>query len=139
MLVNVLTRGASFPDFYIKIKHSQGESIYPCTEVKQFSTSVYCSGKVLPLGEVLQFFILAIDDNHLLAQGNFSIIGMAYSTMDIFAPPTAGEGTPSDLAATFITEEFSTPVSTSIRVTPTQPATRTPSYPNPSTPSYPNP
>ena len=143
MLINVLTRGTSFPDFYLKIKHSQGESIYPCTEVEQFSTSVYCSGKVLPLGEVLQFFILSIDDNHLLAQGNFSIIGMAYSTLDIFAAPTLGEGTPSAPATTSLTEEFSTLtlMPTSSRVTPTQTPTRTPSYPNPSTstPSYPNP
>ena len=144
MLVNLLTAGTSFPDFYLKIKHSQGESIYPCTEVEQFSTSVYCAGKVLPLGEELQFFILAIDDNRLLAQGNFSIIGMAYSTVEIFAAPTGG--TPTISITTFLTDDLSTTAITPTlaRGTPARTPSRTatpPSYPNPSTAtsSYPNP
>ena len=146
MLVNILTDGTSFPDFYLKIKHSQGESIYPCTEVKQFSTSVYCAGKVLPLGEELQFFILSIDDNRLLAQGNFSIIGMAFSTLEIFAPPSGGA--PSVSGTVFLTEGSITPARgtpTGTQGTPTRTPTltQTPSYPNPSiptaTPAYPNP
>lgn len=150
MLVNILTDGTSFPDFYLKIKHSQGESIYPCTEVKRFSTSVYCAGKILPLGEELQFFILAIDDNRLLAQGNFSIIGMAFSTLEIFVSPT--EDALSVSGTVFLTEGFPIQTTTPGRGTPTvtrgtptrtPTRTRTPSYPNPSiptaTPAYPNP
>lgn len=145
MIINILTRGISFPDFYLKIKHTQGESIYQCTEVEQFATSVYCAGKVLPLGEVLQFFILSVDDNQLLAQGNFSIIGMAFSTMEIFAPPTGGG--PTAFGTVALTEE-DFPVGTitpgQATLTPTQTPTPTqtlPSYPNPltRTPSYPNP
>jgi hypothetical protein len=124
MLVNILTEGPLFPDFYLKIKHSQGESIYPCQKVRRFSTSVYCTGKALPLGEVFQFYILSIDDNSLLAQGNFSIIGMALSTVQIFASPP--EGTPFASATLSLTDSFITP--TPGRGTPT----RTPSYPNPS-------
>ena len=143
MLVNILTDGSSFPDFYLKIKHSQGESIYPCTKVKRFSTSVYCAGKILPLGEELQFFILSIDDNRLLAQGNFSIIGMAFSTVEIIAPPTGGA--PSVSGTVSLTEGFPIQTTTETQGTPTRTPTltRTPSYPNPSiptaTPAYPNP
>lgn len=144
MLINILTRGTSFPDFYLKIKHSQGESVYPCTEVEQFATSVYCAGKVLPLGEVLQFFILSIDDNQLLAQGNFSIIGMAYSTVEIFAPPTESPTaldtvSPTDEGLPIITSTGATPTGATPTRTPIRTPTRTPSYPNPSTPAYPNP
>ena len=143
MLVNILTDGTSFPDFYLKIKHSQGESIYPCTEVKRFSTSVYCAGKILPLGEELQFYILSIDDNRLLAQGNFSIIGMAFSTMEIFGHAT--EGSLSVSGTVSLTEDFpiQTPTVTQGTSTRTPTLTQTPSYPNPSiptaTPPYPNP
>jgi hypothetical protein len=131
MLVNILT-DASFPDFYLKIIHSQGESIYQCRAVKQFSTSVYCTGRVLPLGEVFQFFILSIDDNSLLAQGNFSIIGMALSTAEIFV--SSPGGTPSPSTAVSLTAGLSTMTPTPGRGTPTQTPTRTrtPSYPNPS-------
>ena len=143
MIINILTRGISFSDFYLKIRHTQGESIYQCTEVEQFATSVYCAGKVLPLGEVLQFFILSIDDNQLLAQGNFSIIGMAFSTVEIFAPPT--EGGPTAFGTVSPTEEdFPLGTITPGQATPSRTPTPTrtlPSYPNPltRTPSYPNP
>jgi hypothetical protein len=139
MLVNILTRGTSFPDFYLKIKHSEGESIYQCHKVKRFSTSVFCIGKVLPLGEMLQFFIFSTDDNNLLAQGNFSIIGMAFSTLEVFASTV--EGTPPTQITGFPTQDLSTSISTQVTPTRTPTSTRTPSYPNPSTrtPSYPNP
>jgi hypothetical protein len=126
MLVNILTEGPSFPDFYLKIKHSQGESIYPCREVQRFSTSMYCTGRALPLGEVFQFFILSIDDNSLLAQGNFSIIGMALSTVEIFA--SSPSGTPLPSVAVSVTQSSPTGTPTPGRGTPT----RTPSSPNPS-------
>ena len=138
MLVNILTEGSSFPAFYLKIRHSDGESIYPCQPVAGFSTSVYCTGKALAMGEELHFFIHAIDDNRLLAQGNFSIIGMALSTVQVFVSPT--EGTPSPgTASPAVGTGTITP--TAPRGTPTSTPTRTPSYPNPSTltPGYPNP
>jgi hypothetical protein len=126
MLVNILTEGPSFPDFYLKIKHSQGESIYPCREVQRLSTSMYCTGRALPLGEVFQFFILSIDDNSLLAQGNFSIIGMALSTVEIFA--SSPGGTPLPSVAISVTQGSPTGTPTPGRGTPT----RTPSFPIPS-------
>jgi hypothetical protein len=132
MLVNILTDG-SFPDFYLKITHSEGESIYPCQQVETFSTSLYCIGKALSLGEVFHFFLLSVDDNRLLAQGNFSIIGMALSTVEIFSPSTAGT------SSTAVTVAPTQGTPTPGRGTPTR--TPTLSYPNPSTrtPGYPNP
>ena len=132
MLVNILT-DSSFPDFYLKITHDDGESIYPCQQVESFSTSVYCIGKALSLGEVFHFFLLSIDDNRLLAQGNFSIIGMALSTVEIFSPSTPG------ILSSVITVSPTrgTPTRTPTAGTGTPTRTPTLSYPNPSTPSYP--
>jgi len=131
MLVSVMTEGASYPNIYLKIRHSQGENVYPCRRVEGFSTSVYCTGRVLPLGEVFQFFLLATNGDRLLAQGNFSIIGMAISTVHIFSSPISG--TPP-------TDEFMTGTPSLPGGTPTP--TLRPSYPNPTSypnPSYPNP
>ncbi|HEY3476719.1 MAG TPA: hypothetical protein VGK56_19025 [Anaerolineales bacterium] len=141
MLVNILTEGSSFPAFYLKIRHSEGESIYPCQTLAGFSSSVYCIGKALAMGEELQFFIHAIDDNRLLAQGNFSIIGMALSTVQVFVSPTEGTPSPSTPGTASTTAGTVTITPTAPRGTPTRTPTRTPSYPNPSTltPGYPNP
>jgi hypothetical protein len=129
MLVNILIEGISFPDFYLKIIHSKGESIYQCRGMEGFSTSVYCTGKALPLGEEFQFYILSVDDNQLLAQGNFSIIGMALSTVEIFV--SAAGGTPFLSTSSSLTA-VSIVTPTPGRGTPTRTPTRTPSYPNPS-------
>lgn len=117
MLVNVLTPGLSFPNFYLKIIHSKGENIYECEKVKKFSTSVYCIGEAMRLGEVLHFMIISVDGEATLAEGHFAIIGLALSTPEFALPsPTI------DLTAT-------------VSATPGGLKTPTPSYPNP----YPNP
>lgn len=115
MLVNVLTSGLSFPDFYLKIIHSKGENIYECEKAKRFSISVYCTGEAMRLGEVLHFMLISVDGEATLAEGHFAIIGMALSTPEIALPsPTI------DLTASAMPDGSKTP---------------TPSYPNP----YPNP
>ena len=88
MLVNFLTDGAFYPDFYLKIKAGENEHIYVCEKVNTFATSVYCTGKALPVGEVLQFFIISINGDVLLAQGNFPIIGMALAGPGVYLSPT---------------------------------------------------
>jgi hypothetical protein len=88
MLVNFLTDGAFYPDFYLTIRTGETDHIYVCKKVNKFATSVYCTGKTLPVGEVLQFRIFSVNEEVLLAQGNFPIIGMALATPNVFVPPT---------------------------------------------------
>ena len=130
MLVNVLTPGLSFPPFYLKIIHNDGEYIYECKKLERFSTSVYCRGEAMRLGEVLQFMLISADGDVTLAEGRFAIIGLALATPEfalvtseftLVASPTGG------LIASATPGGLKTP--TPIRT----PAT--PSYPNP----YPNP
>jgi hypothetical protein len=122
MLVNVLTPGLSFPKFYLKIIHNKGENIYECEKVARFSTSVYCIGKAMRLGELLQFMIISVDEDAILAEGHFAIIGLALATPGF-----------ADLSPTVDITVSTTPGGLK---TPTPTRTRsTPSYPNP----YPNP
>ena len=88
MLVSFLTDGAFYPDFYLKIQAGEDEHIYVCEKVNTFSTSVYCTGKALPVGEVLQFFIISLNEDIVLAQGNFPIIGMALAGPGVYSLPT---------------------------------------------------
>jgi len=91
MLVSLLTDGAFYPDFYLKIKSEESEHTYVCQKVSRFATSVYCTGKALAVGEVFQFLIYSLNEEVLLAQGNFSILGLALVTPDVFLSPTPTE------------------------------------------------
>jgi hypothetical protein len=123
MLINLLTAGAFYPDFYLKIKQGEEQHIYSCQKVDKFATSVYCIGAVLPLGQVLQFSIFSLKENVLLAEGNFAIIGLALGAPEIGSIPTWGTPlTPSP------TEGLVLQTPTPAQITPT--FTLTPSYPN---------
>jgi hypothetical protein len=68
MLVNFLTTGAFYPDFYLKIKQGDVQHIYGCRKASTFATSVYCTGAALPLGQVFQFSIFSLKEDVLLAE-----------------------------------------------------------------------
>ncbi len=121
MLVNILTPGPPFPNFYLKIIHNKGENIYECEKAKRFSTSVYCIGEAMRLGEVLHFMIISVDEDATLAEGHFAIIGLALSTPEF-----------ADLSPTVDLTASATP---GVLKTPTPIRTPATSYPNP----YPNP
>lgn len=118
MLVHFLTDGAFYPDFYLIIKTAESEHIYVCDKVDRFATSVYCTGKTLPVGVVYQFLIFSLKEEILIAQGSFPIIGMALVTPVVIAPPTE---TPTP--TTFV-ESTEGPAVTGPRGTPS------PSYPS---------
>jgi len=127
MLVNLLIPASNYPDFYLTISDGDVVSRYECQQVDDFPTNVYCIGVEMNLGEPLQFNIIALEDDTVLAEGNFAIIGLQL-------PNPAEEATTTALVTESPTSfllDFPTP-SPTLRVT----ATRTPSYPNPT--SYPN-
>jgi hypothetical protein len=108
MIVNVLTAGAFYPDFYLTIKADERDHIYVCEKANTFATSVYCTGQILPVGRAFQFLLFSLNEDILLAQGSFPIIGVALVTPPVFVTPTTSP-------------------------TPLPPGTPSPSYP-----SYPN-
>ena len=125
MLVNLLTTGAFYPDFYLKIKVDEEQHIYSCQKVSKFATSVYCTGAALPLGVVFQFSIFSLNEDVLLAEGDFPIIGLALGT-----PVVSVSGPLETPFTSSPTEEFLIQTSTSVQMTSTPVRTVTPSYPN---------
>ena len=103
-----------YPDFILVINRFGEESTYECKRTKGLASSVVCTGASQVPGEVLQFKVISRKNGLLLAEGKFSIIGIALSTPEILLTETP---TPSAVPGTETT-------------------TVTPSYPNP---SYPNP
>ena len=125
MLVNFLTTGAFYPDFYLKIKQGDVQHIYGCHKASTFATSLYCTGAALPLGQVFQFSIFSLKEDVLLAEGDFAIIGMAIGTPEIAFSSTVGSpSTPSPTEGPVL----ETP--TLGQTTPIPTRTLTPSYPN---------
>ena len=125
MLVNVLVP-PSFPDFYLNIKRTTGENRYECQKVEGFPTSVSCIGAKMPPGEILQFMIFSGEDNALLAEGSFAIIGLELPTpVVILTLPTSSEQPTASPTLNLLFTETPKPIQ----------STPSPSYPNP---SYPN-
>lgn len=86
MLVNVLVPGTSFPKFYLKIAHAKGESMYECKKVEGFPANFYCIGQEMHPGEKLQFMIFSREGDILIAEGDFTIVGLALSTPEVALP-----------------------------------------------------
>ncbi|HEX2997750.1 MAG TPA: hypothetical protein VHP14_23205 [Anaerolineales bacterium] len=86
MIINVLTD--SLQDFYINIKDEEGDRIYECKRVREYSTHVTCTGDTLPVGKTLNFLVISKKDNTSFAQGTFPIVGMALATPQIRITPT---------------------------------------------------
>lgn len=131
MLVNILVPSSNFPDFYLKINREGEEYRYECEKVEDLPTNVYCTGQEIFPGELLQFTLVSNENELVLAEGQFAIIGLLLST------PIAESA-----ALTSPTEaptEFPTPIFLEV-LTP-MPTSTLSSYPNPSypNPSYPSP
>ena len=88
MVINVLIDRSAPRNFYLKIRQDRAESIYRCRKVADSSTNFSCRGERMPIGEPLQFLMLSTKKNTLLAEGSFSIIGLAIATPEIALPPT---------------------------------------------------
>ena len=127
MLINFLLPDLSFPVFYLKITRGGVEITYACQRVSTAPNNAYCAGPKLSPGEVLTLKLISTRDETLLAQGDLSIIGLAFPTMGIAV------STPQEAPTMLMV--LPTPTALPLFVLPTQTETQ-PSYPNP---SYPNP
>ena len=135
MLVEILIPSSAFPDFYLTISKAGEAYLYDCKKVGSSRTRVHCVGQQMQPGESLQFTIIATEENSVLAEGSFPIIGLLLVAPGI----EVAEGIPATESPT----PFLAQAPTVVVRTPTPAATATlPSYPNPSYPnptSYPNP
>lgn len=127
MLVNFQLPRLLYPEFVLIINRYGVESTYQCKRVKGLSTGVTCKGVSQVPGEVLQFKVISRKDGALLAEGKFSIIGIALST-----PESDTTGTPDGTEVTESPVVTEAPTQTAIPL-PTS-VTPTLSYPNPAYP-----
>jgi hypothetical protein len=127
MQVNIQTPRVFYPRILLVINRYGVESTYECRKVEPLANRVVCEGPPQVPGEILQFKVLLKEQGTLVAEGKFSIIGIAISTPEVI--PTA------TVTATATTTPTVTPTGAPIRRTPTPAGTTpSPSYPNPSYP-----
>jgi len=96
MLANLLLPDISFPWFYLQIMRGEVDFTYECKRVVGTPNNVYCSGEKLPPGEVLHLALISIRGDVILAEGNLSIIGLAFPTMEIAIPTDVPTETPTE-------------------------------------------
>lgn len=138
MLISLLLPDRSFPPFHLLVLRGASEISYACQRLTGAASNAYCAGPELPPGEIVTLKLISNDDDTLLAQGDLTIIGLAFPTVGV-APVTAASvsaeatitATPTAFTGFILPPLESTPSPTS-----TLPAYPNPSYPNP---SYPNP
>ena len=128
MLVDILIPSSAFPDFYLTISREGQSYLYECEESEDSATQIQCVGAELFPGELLQFSLVAMKDERVLAQGQFAIIGLLLSTQFAGAFEPAPTEPPSGSP---------TPVFPGLTPVITTPTATLPSSPNPT--SYPNP
>lgn len=130
MVINFQLPSEDYGDFYVKVRHEETVSVYPCQAVEDIPTSVFCTGERVPLGQPIDMQIYSTDGDVLLAQGKVIVAAIALPTA---AQPTItstpGTTTPTVEFEVTPTFELTTPT---LSTNPTLPpprvtATRTPS------------
>ena len=131
--VNVLVRGLSYPDFFLTITRAGELNRYVCQKDIATPRIRTCIGRNMPLGEMLEFSLIAFADEQVLANGQFAIIGL------LLATPSVETAEGPAVTEVVVSEDdqplllgFPTPFG------PPSFVVTEPSYPNPSG-SYPNP
>jgi hypothetical protein len=132
MQVDVLVPSSAFPDFYLTISREGQSYLYECEESEDSPTQIQCVGAEMFPGELLQFSLVAMKDERVLAEGRFTLIGLMLSTPVAGALDTAIPTEPASGSPTPVFPRTPTPGTRT-----STPTATLPSYPNPT--SYPNP
>ena len=131
MLVNILLPDLTYPGFYLQIMRGEVSVSYSCRRITATPNNAFCIGEKLPPGESLYLRLISTRDNLLLAQGELSIIGLAFPTMEIAVPTDV----PTDVSVTpDLTETPDFILSTPTQIVFPTPTRTPPSYPNTSYP-----
>jgi hypothetical protein len=120
MRIDINTPAISYPNSYLTIGSASETNRYECKKKPDNPTQVVCTGPQMYPGEILQFTLLASDDDRVLAEGKFAIIGLL-----MFTPGPE---------ATETLEPTETPTPTPLTIPTATRRTRgtgTPAYPNP--------
>jgi hypothetical protein len=145
MLANLLVP-TTYSRFYLKITYNGTQNVYKCVRVGASLYSAYCVGEKVPPGETFHLMLFAEEDDTLLAEGELSIIGLAFPNIGVVTVTPQDTATlpsmsPAPTEGHAETPDFLLPASTptpgkfrSSTSTPTLPSYPNPSYPNSSYP-----
>lgn len=89
MLVNILLPNLSFPAFHLKVTRGENMFEYKCQRTSTAVNNAYCVGDKLSPGEVFHFALISTKDGTLMAEGDITIIGLAFPELKDTAPPTS--------------------------------------------------
>lgn len=117
MVISLFVPDRDFPEFYLQVKRAAVDGRYECYKNGEVPTNVYCVGDPIALQEKMEVTLVSIEDEQVLAAGNFILESVRLSPTQVFELPTA-TGTPAT----------STPSPTPSRRTPT-PTLALPAYP----------
>ena len=79
-IINLYVPEDEYTPFYLNVIRASGEGRYDCVTNKIVRTSVYCTGGAINLGEGFEVQMIAGRDNHLLAQGTFTLTAFLVAT-----------------------------------------------------------
>lgn len=125
MIISIQLPDRSFPPFYLRITRGSAETTYACQRLTGAVNNAYCAGPKQPPGERLTLRLISTSDETLLAQGDLSIIGLAFPTLGIALSTPQEAPTMLMVLPTPTTDFF---------LLPPLPTETLPSYPNPSYP-----
>jgi hypothetical protein len=131
MLINLLLPDRSFPPFHLIVLRGESEISYACQRLTGGLNNAYCAGPKLPPGEIVTLKLISNDDDTLLAQGDLTIIGLAFPTMEIALVTVETVSAEATLTAT--PTAFNDFILPPLESTPS-PTSTLPGYPNPSYP-----
>lgn len=92
-VINIFVPERDFPDFYLRVRRPDRESVYVCVKNEEAPTSVLCMGDVINLNERVEIDVLASEDYRLLARGTFTLKAILISSQawDAATPPSETE------------------------------------------------
>jgi hypothetical protein len=126
-IINLYVPEDAYAPFYLNVIRASGESRYDCVTSKKVSTSVYCTGSAINLGEGFEIQIIAERNGSLMAQGTFVL------TAYLVTNQSAGEEEAPEETATISPLGEATPEFGGVNPLPSPTPTRTPS----NSPNYP--
>lgn len=133
-VINLYVPPRTYPNFYLKVVRTSGESRYACEINKAVKTSAYCSGDALNLGEGFEIQLIAELNDRLLAQGTFTLTAFLVGT-----PAVGGAvSEPRSSEPTATIEVVETPTSSVFEINPSTSTATTTATATPDSSSYPN-
>ena len=127
-IINLYVPEDEYAPFYLNVTRASGEGRYDCVTSKKISTSVYCTGNAINLGEGFEMQLVAERNGNIMAQGTFVLTAYLVTNQS-----AGGEEALEETATLSPSSGEATPALGGANPIPSPTSTRTPS----NSPTYP--